>query len=133
MNIEKLAKKIATEAHKGQHRKGGKPYIVHPQAVAKELSKYYSMWETYLPVAWLHDVLEDTNLTPLDLLNKGVPFEIVAIVEILTKRKNEDYLQYILRVKENSIATMVKLADMEDNSKTIQKNKYLLAKYILEH
>ena len=49
------------------------------------------------------------------------------IVDILTKRKDEDYLRYILRIRENKAATMVKLADIEDNSKTateLQKTKY---------
>ena len=91
--------------------------------------------EIYFPVAWLHDVLEDTNLTPLDLLQKGLPFEVVKDVEILTKRKNENYLEYILRVRGNLIPVAVKLADMKHNSLTAtksQKDKYSLAAYILK-
>lgn len=137
MDTIELAKKIATEAHRGQFRRNGKtPYIKHPKAVAKELEQYYLMRETYLPVAWLHDVLENTDLHILDLLHRGIPFEIAAAVEALTKRDDEDYLQYILRVRRNPIAIMVKIADMKDNSKTAtesQKTKYLLAKHILEH
>ncbi len=126
----KDAEKIATKAHKGQYRHDGKtPYITHPAAVAEFL------WgATEQIVGWLHDVLEDSKVTDRDLITIGVPFNAIVAIKDLTQGKNESYLNYILRVKKNKLATKVKLADMRHNSLTgtkSQKERYELARYIL--
>ena len=130
MFLVKDAEKIATKAHKGQYRRGNKiPYIVHPKAVAESF-----VTNTDQIVGWLHDVVEDTNLTIIELLKNGVPCLAVVAIEALTKNESEHYLDYILRVKQNKIATRIKIADMHDNAKTAtksQKEKYALAEYIL--
>ncbi len=136
-SIITLAEEIATKAHKNQFRRDGKTlYITHPRAIVKTLKRYYSNPEKYLSAAWLHDVLEDTNLKLGDLLNKGIPLEVAVTVELLTKKEEVGYLQYILKIKENLIARIIKIVDMEDNLKTAtgsQKAKYLLAIYILRY
>lgn len=101
---------FATKAHKGQKDKGGKPYILHPLRVMLCCKKQEEQI-----TAILHDVLEDTNNTKEDLQKAGFSDEIVEAVVCLTKQKNEDYFDYIHRVKQNKIARIVKLADLEDN------------------
>jgi len=48
--------------------------------------------------AWLHDVLEHTGATAADLAAEGVPADVVRLVEILSRRPGEDYLDFIGRV-----------------------------------
>lgn len=138
-NLVTLAEEIATEAHKGQFRYDKiTPFIEHPKAVVNNLNWFidYKNINKLQVIAWLHDVIEDTNITLSDLLNKGIPLEIVNIIDILSRRKDENYLFYILRVKNNSIAKKIKLADLKHNMSTStiknQIEKYQLAKYILE-
>jgi (p)ppGpp synthase/HD superfamily hydrolase len=131
-----LAKKIATEAHKGQTRWGGEPYIVHPEAVALEVSS--SVWQVRAG-AWLHDVVEDTALTLGDLLDNGVPTEVLHIVRLLTHRPEDSYLDYLLAIKRDHYASLVKRADLRCNlrdsegmkNKNSIRDKWMLALWIL--
>jgi (p)ppGpp synthase/HD superfamily hydrolase len=98
---------VATEAHRGQFRRDGvTPYLGHPKAVA-ELVKT----PVEKAVAVLHDSVEDSDIT-LEDLAKLFPKEVVEAVAALTKRDGEQYLDYIKRVNQNSIARKVKMADM---------------------
>lgn len=130
-DILKIAEQIARESHKGQKRWDGKPYITHSEAVE---SKFQS--EEFKVVAILHDVLEDTNLQPEDLESKGIPRNLIQSIVYLTRLKEETYLDYILRVREDQIAERIKIEDIKHNLSTIKhgsmKDKYLLALYILE-
>jgi (p)ppGpp synthase/HD superfamily hydrolase len=101
---------IAKKYHAGQFDKGGNLYINHPVAVAKKLTT-----EKEQCIALLHDIIEDTELTASDLLNLGVPKDIVDVVVILTHKKDEPYSKYITRISENELARKVKLADLEHN------------------
>jgi len=56
-----IAKAIATVAHKGQVDKAGSPYIDHPRRVAERL-RAAKVGEAVVAAAWIHDVLEDTDL-----------------------------------------------------------------------
>lgn len=87
------ALKLATEAHEGQVRKhSGLPYITHPMAVADKFED-----EHLKILAVLHDVVEDTSITFLDLFYKhGTSLGIISKLSFLTKPKNITYLQYIL-------------------------------------
>ena len=67
-------------------------------------------------VALLHDVVEDTDVTIDNLLNEGFTEEIVSAIKDMTKLKNEDYFEYLCRVKNNNISKKVKLADLRHNS-----------------
>ena len=103
---------IATEAHKGQTDKAGKPYILHPLRV---MGKMESTSEQI--VAVLHDLLEDTSWTKEDLTREGFDDEIIQAVDHLTRDEEhgETYDDFIKRVSKNKLATRVKLADLEDN------------------
>lgn len=111
MNSVEKAIQIALTAHAGQVDKAGKPYILHPIAVA-------SMQDTEegFIVGMLHDVVEDTYVTLPDLLKQGFSHEIVEAVELLTHAKDEDYMTYVKRIKGNKLAEKVKLADLKHNS-----------------
>lgn len=106
-----LALKIATEAHKGQFDKAGVPYINHPIAVANLVENSDAKI-----VALLHDVIEDTNITINNLIDYGFKKTIIDAIEVLTRKENEDYEQYLIRVKANSLAIEVKIADLTHNS-----------------
>ena len=106
------ARLIATEAHAGQFRRDGvTPYIEHPAAVASRAPQTPES----LAVAWLHDVLEDTDVSRDDLRRRGIPEPVVAAVEALTKQRDLSYAENLDRVAANDLARGVKIADMLSN------------------
>lgn len=65
-----------------------------------------------ITVAYLHDIVEDTDMTLNDLLiAHRFNQEIVDAVDAITKRSNETRKQYLVRCKSNNIAHKVKIAD----------------------
>ena len=106
-----LALSIATEAHRGQFDKAGIDYIEHPIFVASQVDS-----EEEKAVALLHDVIEDSSVTAEELLNAGLPETVVTAVQILSKKKGQDYQTYLKTVKSNPLARAVKLADLKHNS-----------------
>lgn len=109
--LASMALSIACDKHSGQVDKANKPYIYHIVQVGKNISKKE---DEYLAVAYLHDVLEDTNLTKEILLEK-FPVEVVEAVQAITKKDNEEYNEYLERVKKNPIALIVKISDLMHN------------------
>jgi len=128
----KIAEQIAREVHKGQKRPiGNEDYITHPEAVANSFENI-----EYKIVAWLHDVLEDSDLEFKDLIEKGISYYLVESVDYLTREKDQNYKDYILQIKEDEIATKVKIEDLRHNLLDLKngsmRDKYLLALYILK-
>lgn len=128
----KRAEEIAIEAHKGQTRWDGSPYINHPKRVALSFND-----SDCRIVGWLHDVIEDTEIKAQDLVNKGIPVRLVNSIKNLTKREGENYYIFIMRILTDQIATKVKIADIEDNlndnlKEGSLKDKYRLARHILK-
>ncbi len=121
---------IATKAHEGQFRRDNEtPYINHPITVANNSNNYITK-----SIALLHDVVEDTTISGEYLLKQGIPLFIVDAVKLLTKKKSEKYLDYILRVRQNPLAILVKIQDIKHNYPTSSKSKqekYDMALYIL--
>ncbi len=110
-----VCEQFARAAHIGQKRRDGvTAYIEHPEAVAAGL---YAAGEAYeiCAVAWLHDVLEDTEATREVMAEAGIPESIIHVVGVLTKRPGQDYQAYLTDVKANTIARRVKIADMLHN------------------
>ncbi|NEW09768.1 GTP pyrophosphokinase [Paenibacillus sp. SYP-B3998] len=101
---------LAAKAHDGQTDKGGNPYILHPIRLA---SKAKTTEEAI--VAVLHDVVEDSAYTLFDLRREGFSEGILYALDGLTRRVDESYEEFILRIKQNPLATKVKLLDLEDN------------------
>ena len=108
---------IAASAHSDQIDKSGRPYILHPIRVMQRVAEHG------LPVqivAVLHDVVEDTWIT-LDLLPRmGFNEEVIAGVDAISRREGEEYFEYIHRCSTNRLASLVKLADLEDNSDPVR-------------
>ncbi len=106
-----LALSIATEAHRGQFDKAGVDYVEHPIYVASKVDT-----EEEKAVALLLDVIEDSPFTAEELLLAGLLETVVTAVQILSKKKRQDYQTYLKTVKSNSLARVVKLADLKHNS-----------------
>ena len=107
----KLCYAIAKDAHAGQHRRGGELYINHPGRVARQ----FDANTIEASIAYLHDVIEDTDETAATLAANGVDDEVIARVELLTKRDGQGHWDYLTEVKKDQIARTVKIADMLDN------------------
>ena len=105
------AYEIAKKAHLGQVDKAGEDYIKHPEKVASFVNS-----DEEKAVAYLHDVIEDTELTLEDLREYGFSEEVLKAVDVITKKKGQDYQTYLNSVKENKLARVVKLADLRHNS-----------------
>ena len=98
------AYRAAAEAHAGQMRQTGDPYIVHPLAVAEILAGYGLDCRT-LAAALLHDTVEDTDLT-LERLRKEFGDEVAMLIDGVTKL---DKIKFSSR-EEASAATIRKMA-----------------------
>lgn len=132
--VFETALEIALKAHKGQVDKNGVAYITHPLAVAAQLDSL-----ELKTIALLHDTIEDTDVTAEYLLERGIPKELVEVVQLLTKPEDEEYESYLKRVRENPMAKAVKLADLAHNTSPERASglnekrraKYELAKKIM--
>lgn len=121
----------AKSKHSGQFRQGGDEYITHPVAVAKMLmEKDFNV--NFVNTALLHDCLEDTNATELEILeltNK----EVLTAVKLLTKEKNYSEEIYFERICNNELAKIVKLADRIHNLESaVVTNRDFRRRYIIE-
>ena len=118
--------------------KGGNNYIQHllnvayaVEAEAKIHSNYINesslsiFYQKAYIVALLHDTLEDTDATEQDLRDLGCDDEIINAVIAITRRKDEQYyFDFIERVKQNDIAKLVKIKDLENNMDIKRLNKF---------
>lgn len=108
--INETARELAFKAHAGQFRRDGKtPYFNHVTAVAEALPGHLEA------AGYLHDTLEDTKITAMDLEAAGIPTNIIDIVKILTHSKGETNEIYWERVLTSPDALLVKLADINHN------------------
>lgn len=121
---------LAAQYHEGQTDKGGRPYIFHPlRLMLKALTEEEQI------VAVLHDTIEDTDLALDDLRREGFSDEIVEAIDRLSRRDDETYHEFILRIKENRLAARVKILDIQDNmdltriKKPSDKDRKRLEKY----
>ena len=105
-----IAEPLARHAHRHQKRRDGSPYIHHPKRIAARMTT-----DDEKAVAWLHDVLEDTMTTAVDLINAKLSEHVINAVIVLTKVHGESYMAYLSGVRANPLACRVKIADMLDN------------------
>lgn len=112
MNKVKLARQKMIFWHKGQKRRGGKPYHIHPIQVVKLLGKVDA---DIICAGYLHDVLEDTNATKQDLV-KLFGVDITNLIIELTFPPNCADKQYWSQCKKLSDkAKLIKTADIIAN------------------
>lgn len=121
MNYAALAEQIATYAHDGQKRQHNseEDFLEHPRRIVSMIDPTADNYTAKACVAWLHDVLEDTEVTPQELLDAGLPSNIVDAVIAITHLDNEPRTSYYDRILKNHLATQIKILDMLDNLTTI--------------
>lgn len=107
-----IALNIATKAHEGQLDKEGYPAILHPLTVG-----LMGHTDEEKITGFLHDVVEDSEITFGDLLAQGIPTSIVNALRLLTHDPATDYFEYIQRIVDsgNPIALQVKYNDLQHN------------------
>jgi (p)ppGpp synthase/HD superfamily hydrolase len=137
-DIVSNAKKFAQEKHKNQKRKDGITlHFDHLEGVVNRLKNLGVTDKEVLCAAWLHDIIEDTDIT-FDQINERFGREIAVIVLSLSKDQNiskkDRETQYINQLKDASIqAKIIKLCDISANLKDLanapisktQKNKQI--------
>lgn len=112
MNTIDIALRIATAAHAGQLDRDGYPVILHPLTVG-----LMGHTDEEKMAGFLHDVVEDTSVTFDNLIEEGIPTEVVNAIRVLTHGKESDYYDYIQGIIEsgNPIALQVKYNDLKHN------------------
>ncbi|MGZ5469064.1 MAG: RelA/SpoT family protein, partial [Candidatus Aminicenantales bacterium] len=120
---------FAGQAHKGQVRRSGEPYLSHPLEVADYLADM-RLDKTTLVAALLHDVLEDTDTTAA-AIRESFGREVADLVEGVTKisrvqevspevRRAETLRKIILAMTDDIRVIFIKLADRIHNLKTLR-------------
>ncbi|EGA64354.1 bifunctional GTP diphosphokinase/guanosine-3',5'-bis pyrophosphate 3'-pyrophosphohydrolase [Vibrio brasiliensis] len=119
---------VAKDAHEGQTRSSGEPYIIHPVAVARILAEMRLDIET-LQAALLHDVIEDTEVTKEELEAQfgTTVAELVDGVSKLDKLKfrdrkeaqAENFRKMVLAMVQDIRVILIKLADRTHNMRTL--------------
>ncbi len=121
---------VAVDAHKEQRRKSGEAYIFHPIAVAKIVASQIGLGATAIAAALMHDVVEDTEITILDIEKMFNP-KIAQIVEGLTKipriKKDqeislqaENFRKMLLTLHDDVRVILIKIADRLHNMQTME-------------
>jgi GTP pyrophosphokinase len=119
---------LAKEAHKGQVRKTGAPYITHPLAVAKMLAET-GLDAPTLAAALLHDTVEDTNVT-LEMIRDDFGDEIASLIDGVTKLDRVRYTnreqaqaatirKMVVAMAQDVRVLIIKLFDRLHNMRTV--------------
>ncbi len=122
------AYELAEEAHRGQFRKSGDPYISHPIAVASILSQWQLDAQTLI-AALLHDVVEDTNVSKADITER-FGRQVADLVDGVSKldriefqsqqeAQAENFRKMLLAMARDVRVILIKLADRLHNMRTL--------------
>ena len=125
----KKAFKFANKAHRGQKRKSGHDFIVHPVEVAYHLARL-ELEPNVIVAGLLHDVIEDTNITSKEI-EKKFGIEVSKLVNSLTKLnitednvnehlENKNLRNFLVSMAEDVRGAIIKLADRLHNVETLQ-------------
>lgn len=124
----RLAFSLAKQAHEGQTRVSGEPYITHPIEVTKILCSYY-MDHISIIAGLMHDTIEDTYVTK-EMIVKDFGNEVGALVDGLSKLKKaefknrqaaqgENFRKMLLAMAKDIRVIIIKLADRLHNMRTL--------------
>lgn len=136
MNQQFEASQKAYHWHKGQSY-GDRNYFSHLTEVATYVRKMLDNTscspvelDEAIAVAYLHDILEDTEIPYLELVG-AFTLKVVDAVLAVTKVRGESYPEYIAKVKANPLARLVKIADTTCNlqNSVIEGNVKRIHKY----
>lgn len=107
-----IALNIAMAAHAGQLDRDGYSYILHPLTVG-----LMGHTDEEKIAGFLHDVIEDSDITFDDLIERSIPRGVVNALRLLTHDKKTDYFDYIQCIIDsgNPIALQVKYNDLQHN------------------
>ncbi len=119
---------FSEEMHRGQRRRSGDPYFVHPVGVANLIADL-KLDVPSICAGLLHDVVEDT-LASLDVVERRFGEEIASLVDGLTKisqvnfisreeKQAENFRKMILAMARDIRVILIKLADRTDNMRTL--------------
>ena len=119
----------AANAHSGQFRSSGDPYVTHPVAVAEILAKF-KMDEDCLTAAMLHDVIEDSGI-PKSFLKKEFNSNVAELVDGVSKldkislnskqeEQAENFQKMVLAMSQDIRVIVLKLADRLHNMRTLE-------------
>lgn len=122
------AYRFADQAHLGQFRSSGAPYITHPIAVT-EICAGWKLDSNALMAALLHDVIEDQNVSKAELAEKFNP-DVANLVDGLTKleklnfatkaeQQAESFRKMLLAMAKDVRVILIKLADRLHNMRTL--------------
>jgi (p)ppGpp synthase/HD superfamily hydrolase len=111
---------FAWKHHAGQVDKVGAPYALHVTRVGASLWRF---GDDFVMAGFLHDVVEDTDVTLADLAFAGLPDRVLSAVAAITKRGSEAsvgaYEASLRQAMGNPIGLWVKAADVADNASRI--------------
>lgn len=121
----------ATDAHAGQTRDGGDPYITHPVRVAAIVKQFKASHniDSLIAAAYLHDTIEDTDTTHEALhdlfggLVASLVVELTSDLEQIKQVGKKNYLAQKMAHDMSSYGLVIKLADRLDNVKDIATAK----------
>lgn len=107
---------VATQAHRGQLDKAGRPYILHPLRVMNAVAPH---GVDAMIVAVLHDVLEDCGDLGEYLIGEEqfTVAQLEAIVALTHDHEidQQTYMEYVEHLADDELARVVKIADLRDN------------------
>lgn len=141
LDVVDRARIFATAAHAavGQKRKyTGEPYIVHPAEVVEILRGRSYTTPEMLAAAWLHDVLEDTQVNPMDLdamFGRDISLMVVYLTDVPRDYGNRETRKAadLRRLSDAPFEVQtIKVADMISNTSTIVKYDPNFAKVYLQ-
>jgi GTP diphosphokinase / guanosine-3',5'-bis(diphosphate) 3'-diphosphatase len=128
LELVRRAYRFADEAHLGQLRNSGEPYITHPIAVAAQCTEW-KLDAQALCAALLHDAMEDCGITKLDLVER-FGMSVADLVDGLTKldklefntreeNQAESFRKMLLAMARDVRVILIKLADRSHNMRTM--------------
>ena len=128
IELVRRAYRFADEAHLGQLRKNGEPYITHPISVAAQCTEW-KLDAQALMAALMHDVMEDCGVTKADLIEK-FGSSVAELVDGLTKldklefntreeNQAESFRKMLLAMARDVRVILIKLADRTHNMRTM--------------